>query len=52
VVGTESSGVPAESRFISDKRVTADSTGAINIDNIQSGPPEIPSRMSWSELEP
>jgi len=51
VVGTESSGVPAESRFISDKRVTADSTGAINIDNIQSGPPEIPSRMSWSELK-
>ena len=51
VVGTESSGVPAESRFISDKRVTADSTGAINIDNIQSGPPEVPSRMSWSELE-
>jgi len=51
VVGTESSGVPAESRFISDKRVTADSTGAINIDNIQSGLPEIPSRMSWSELE-
>ena len=51
VVGTESSGVPAESRFISDKRVTADSTGAINIDNIQSEPPEVPSRMSWSELE-
>ena len=51
VVGTESSGVPAESRFISDKRVTADSTGAINIDNIQSGPPQVPSRMSWSELE-
>ena len=51
VVGTDSSGVPAESRFISNKRVTADSTGAINIDNIQSGPPEIASRMSWSELE-
>ena len=51
VVGTESTGVPAESRFISNKRVTADSTGAIDIDNIQSGPPEIPSRMSWSELE-
>ena len=51
VVGTESTGVPAESRFISNKRVTADSTGAIDIDNIQSGPPEAPSRMSWNELE-
>jgi type IV pilus assembly protein PilY1 len=51
VVGTESTGVPAESRFISEKRVTADSTGAINIDNIQSGPPQVPSRMSWSELD-
>ncbi len=51
VVGTESSGVPAQSRFISKKRVTADSTGSINIDNIQSGPPPTPSRMSWSELD-
>lgn len=51
VVGTESNGVPAESRFISNKRVTADSTGAINIDNIQPGPPKVPARMSWSELD-
>ena len=51
VVGTSSTGVPAESRFLSDKRVTADSTGAINIDNIQSGPPQQPARMSWSELD-
>ena len=41
----------AVTRLSEIKRVTADSTGAINIDNIQSGPPEVPSRMSWSELE-
>lgn len=51
VVGTDSTGVPAESRFLADKRVTADSTGAITIDNVQSGPPQTPSRMSWSELK-
>jgi type IV pilus assembly protein PilY1 len=51
VVGTQTTGVPAESRFISDKRVTADSTGAIGIDNVQSGPPEFPARMSWSEID-
>ncbi len=51
VVGTQSNGVPAESRFISNKRVTADSTGAITIDNIQPGLPLLPARMSWSELD-
>jgi len=51
VVGTQTNGVPAESRFISNKRVTADSTGAIKIDNIQPGPPRLPARMSWSELD-
>ncbi len=51
VVGTQSTGVPAESRFISNKRVTADSTGAITIDNIQPGLPLLPARMSWSELD-
>ncbi len=52
VVGTESSGVPAESRFISNKRVTADSSGALQIDNVQPTPPTPPSRMSWTELTP
>jgi type IV pilus assembly protein PilY1 len=51
VVGTESSGVPGGDRFISNKRVTADSTGALNIDNIQWGAPRAPARMSWSELD-
>jgi len=51
VVGTQSNGVPAESRFISNKRVTADSTGAISIDNIQPEAPKLPARMSWSELD-
>lgn len=51
VVGTESSGVPAESRFISDKRVTADSTGAINIDNVRTSGPPTGARMSWSEID-
>jgi len=52
VVGTRSQGVPAESRFISNKRVTADSTGSIQIQNIQPKAPRPPSRMSWSELTP
>jgi len=51
VVGTQSDGVPAESRFISNKRVTADSTGAVSIDNMQSNLPPLPARMSWSELD-
>ncbi|GMQ83982.1 MAG: hypothetical protein BMS9Abin06_0730 [Gammaproteobacteria bacterium] len=51
VVGTESGGVPAESRFISNKRVTADSTGAITIDNVQPGLLNPAARMSWSELD-
>jgi type IV pilus assembly protein PilY1 len=51
VIGTDSPGVPAESRIISDKRITVDSTGAIVIDNVQPGPPQVPSRMSWSELD-
>ncbi len=52
VVGTQSDGVPAESRFISNKRVTADSTGAVRIENIQPKAPSPPARMSWSELKP
>ncbi|MFQ5642392.1 MAG: pilus assembly protein [Thiogranum sp.] len=51
VVGTQSDGVPAESRFISNKRVTADSTGSVNIDNIRTSLPPSPARMSWSELK-
>ncbi|HHH45266.1 MAG TPA: hypothetical protein ENK49_14125, partial [Gammaproteobacteria bacterium] len=56
VVGTQTDGakngggIPTESRFISNKRVTADSSGGVSIDNIQSELPLAPARMSWSEL--
>ncbi|GMQ87075.1 MAG: PilC/PilY family type IV pilus protein [Gammaproteobacteria bacterium] len=51
VVGTESGGVPAGSRLISNKRLTADSTGAITIENVQPGLLRPAARMSWSELD-
>lgn len=50
-VGTKMSGIPTESRFISDKRVTANSDGSVTIENIQPSSPLAPSRMSWTGLE-
>ena len=51
VVGTESTGIPTESRFISNKRITADSAGNVGIDNVQPALPKQPARMSWTGLE-
>ena len=50
-VGTHSEGIPTESRFISNKRVTADSNGNVKFDNFQPITPESPNRMSWTGLE-
>jgi type IV pilus assembly protein PilY1 len=50
-VGTKTSGIPTESRFISNKRVTANSDGSIAFENIQHSSPFAPRRMSWTGLE-
>jgi len=50
-VGTKSSGIPTESRFISDKRVTANSDGSVVFENVQPSGPQSPDRMSWTGLE-
>lgn len=51
VVGTKTSGIPTESRFISDKRVTANSDGSVNFQNIQHSGARPAERMSWTGLE-
>ena len=51
VVGTKSSGIPTESRFISNKRVTADSTGNVgNMDftDVQPSGPQSGHRTAWT----
>jgi type IV pilus assembly protein PilY1 len=50
-VGTKSSGIPTESRFISDKRITANSDGSVMFENVQPSGPQSPDRMSWTGLE-
>jgi len=50
-VGTRSSGIPTESRFISDKRATANSDGTVVFENVQPTGPQSPARMSWTGLE-
>lgn len=49
-VGIQVDGIPTESRFIGDKRVTATSKGKVKFDTVQSLPPSPPSRMSWTDL--
>lgn len=49
--GTQSGYIPTESRFISDKRITADSSGAINVDTIQTQLRNLPARTSWTHLD-
>ena len=51
VVGSESTALPTESRFISNKRVTADSGGGIQIDSVQPTEGKSPARMSWTSLD-
>ena len=49
-VGTRSSGIPTDSTFISDKRVTANSDGTVVFENVQPSGPQSPARMSWTGL--
>ena len=49
-VGTQIEGIPTESKFVSDKRITVDSNKNVNVQSIQGGPPQPPSRMSWTSL--
>ena len=49
-VGTKVEGIPTESRFVSNKRITVDSDKDVNIQSVQGLPPGNPSRMSWTAL--
>ena len=49
-VGTQVEGIPTESRFVSDKRITIDSDKELNIQQVQGIPNSDPSRMSWTVL--
>ena len=51
VVGIQSDGIPTESRFISDKRVTTDSSGAIQVESVEAFEQSMPARTSWSPIE-
>ncbi len=50
VVGVKVNGMPTESRFISNTRVTATSRGNIKFERIRPLPASPPSRMSWTDL--
>lgn len=50
-VGTKTSGIPTESRFISDRRVTATSDGTVLFEKIRPSNPRAPERMSWTNIE-
>ncbi|WP_455374922.1 pilus assembly protein [Kaarinaea lacus] len=49
-IGTQIDGIPTESRFVSDKRITVDSEKDVNIQSVQGVPPGDPARMSWTVL--
>ncbi|MCI0506023.1 MAG: PQQ-binding-like beta-propeller repeat protein [Gammaproteobacteria bacterium] len=49
-VGTQINGIPTESKFVSDKRITVDSNKNVNVESVQGLPPGNPSRMSWTTL--
>jgi len=49
-VGTKVDGIPTESRFVSNKRVTVDSDMDVNIQSVQGVKPDSPSRKSWTGL--
>jgi len=49
-VGTQIDGIPTESKFVSDKRITVDSNKNVNVESVQGVPPGSPSRMSWTSL--
>jgi len=49
-IGTQIDGIPTESKFVSDKRITVDSNKNVNVESVQGVPPGSPSRMSWTSL--
>jgi len=49
-IGTKVDGIPTESKFVSDKRITVDSDMDVNIQSVQGLPPSDPSRMSWTSM--
>jgi len=49
-VGSKIEGVPTESKFISDKRITVDSNKNVNVQNIQGIAPIPASRLSWTSV--
>jgi len=49
-VGSQIEGVPTESKFISDKRITVDSQKNVNVQNIQGLAPIPASRLSWTSI--
>ena len=49
-VGTTIDGIPTESRFVSNKRITVDSDKDVNVQSVQGLPPGNPARMSWTSL--
>ncbi len=50
-VGTRTSGIPTESRFIADRRVTATSDGTVLFEKIRPSNPRPSERMSWTNVE-
>ncbi|VAW75049.1 Type IV fimbrial biogenesis protein PilY1, partial [hydrothermal vent metagenome] len=50
-VGTQTTGIPTESRFIADRRVTATSDGTVLFEKIRPTNPKAPERMSWTNVE-
>lgn len=49
--GIRADGIPTESRFISNKRVTTDSSGGIKVDTVEAFARNTPGRTSWTPLE-
>ncbi|MGD8573251.1 MAG: PilC/PilY family type IV pilus protein, partial [Gammaproteobacteria bacterium] len=49
-VGSHVDGIPTESKFVSDKRITVDSEKNVNVDSVQGIPPGAASRMSWTSM--
>jgi type IV pilus assembly protein PilY1 len=49
-IGGKVKGIPTESKFVSDKRITVDSNKNVNVHTVQGVPPGNGSRMSWTSM--
>jgi len=49
-VGQKLQAIPAESTFLGDKQYTPDSTGTINVRDVNIGKSQREGRMSWREM--